>query len=76
MDTSTFVVGTESGPSPFVVRSEEFSEREGEGTRLSVVVNVKCPTLKKSSPFLQHASSTILDFRSELMEPLTLAKLK
>ncbi len=40
---ATFLVGTESGPSPFVLRSETFSKREGSGTRLSVQVDRKLP---------------------------------
>lgn len=40
---ATFVVGTESGPSPFVLRSEVLSTREGSGTRLSVQVARKLP---------------------------------
>lgn len=44
---STFLVGTESGPSPFVVRAEAFSEHEGSGTRLSVSVTRKLPDVKE-----------------------------
>jgi len=40
---ATFVVGTESGPSPFVLRSENRSEKDGSGTRLSVNVTRKLP---------------------------------
>lgn len=40
---ATFVVGTESGPSPFVLRSESLSRRSGSGTRLSVRVERKLP---------------------------------
>lgn len=40
---ATFVVGTESGPSPFVIRSETQGEQEGSGTRLSVCVKRKLP---------------------------------
>lgn len=40
---ATFVVGTESGPSPFVLRSEVLGTREGSGTRLSVQVTRKLP---------------------------------
>ena len=40
---STFVVGAESGPSPFVLRSEETSARAGSGTKLSVRVERKLP---------------------------------
>ena len=39
----TFVVGTESGPSPFVLRSETIGARIGNGTRLSVQVARKLP---------------------------------
>ncbi|CZU94055.1 ATP-binding protein [Enterobacter hormaechei] len=38
-----FVVGTESGASPFVIRSEHQSNREGSGTKLSVEVTRKLP---------------------------------
>jgi hypothetical protein len=41
--SATFVVGTESGPSPFVLRSEAVSEREGSGTKLSVSISRKLP---------------------------------
>lgn len=40
---STFVVGTESGSSPFVLRSEALSKRNGNGTRLSVELTRKLP---------------------------------
>jgi len=40
---ATFVVGTESGPSPFVLRSETIGKRSGTGTRLSVRVARKLP---------------------------------
>ncbi|MFG0767832.1 ATP-binding protein [Pseudomonas sp. TYF_15] len=40
---ATFIVGTESGPSPFVLRSEVLAIRQGSGTRLSVVVTRKLP---------------------------------
>lgn len=40
---ATFVVGTESGPSPFVLRSETLSQRNGSGTRLQVNVIRKLP---------------------------------
>ncbi|MGL6077177.1 ATP-binding protein [Methyloversatilis discipulorum] len=40
---ANFVVGTESGPSPFVLRSEVLDTREGSGTRLSVQVTRKLP---------------------------------
>lgn len=40
---ATFVVATESGPSPFVLRSETLSERAGNGTRLTVQVSRKLP---------------------------------
>lgn len=40
---ATFVVGTESGPSPFVLRSETLRRREGSGTQLSVRVMRKLP---------------------------------
>jgi hypothetical protein len=40
---ATFVVGTESGPSPFVLRSEILGTRKGSGTRLSVQVERKLP---------------------------------
>ena len=40
---ATFIVGTESGPSPFVLRSETLGQREGSGTQLSVRVMRKLP---------------------------------
>ncbi len=40
---STFVVGTESGPSPFVLRSESYGARNGSGTKLTVSVVRKLP---------------------------------
>ncbi len=40
---ATFVVGTESGPSPFVLRSEKLSHRQGSGTRISARVERKLP---------------------------------
>ena len=40
---ATFVVGTESGPSPFVLRSETLGKRDGSGTLLSVRVSRKLP---------------------------------
>ena len=40
---ATFVVATESGPSPFVLRSEALGNRDGNGTRLSVRVSRKLP---------------------------------
>ena len=40
---STFVVGTESGPSPFVLRSESYGVRHGSGTKLTVSVVRKLP---------------------------------
>jgi hypothetical protein len=40
---ATFVVGTESGPSPFVLRSETLGQRNGTGTQLSVRVMRKLP---------------------------------
>ncbi|VBI28453.1 ATP-binding protein [Burkholderia pseudomallei] len=40
---ATYIVGTESGPSPFVWRSESLGKREGNGTRLSVEVARKLP---------------------------------
>lgn len=39
----TFVVGTESGPSPFMLRSETQTQHNGSGTRLSVQVVRKLP---------------------------------
>ncbi|MFA7666498.1 MAG: ATP-binding protein [Burkholderiaceae bacterium] len=40
---ATFSVGAESGPSPFVLRRESLSQRDGSGTRLSVQVARKLP---------------------------------
>ncbi len=40
---ATFTVGTESGPSPFALRSETLGHREGTGTRLLVSVARKLP---------------------------------
>jgi hypothetical protein len=40
---ASFVVGTESGPSPFVLRSETLGQQNGSGTRLSVQVARKRP---------------------------------
>ncbi|CFL01688.1 ATP-binding protein [Burkholderia pseudomallei] len=40
---ATYIVGTESGPSPFVWRSESLGKREGSGTCLSVEVARKLP---------------------------------
>lgn len=40
---AAFVVSTESGPSPFVLRSETLGQREGSGTQLSVQVMRKLP---------------------------------
>lgn len=40
---ATFVVGTESGPSPFVLRSETLGQRGGSGTQLSVRVMRNLP---------------------------------
>lgn len=40
---TTFVVGTESGPSPFVLKSEEQIKRLGNGTKLTVQVSRKLP---------------------------------
>ena len=40
---TTFVVGTESGPSPFTLRSETAGQQNGNGTRLSVQVARKLP---------------------------------
>lgn len=74
---STFVVGTESGPSPFVVRSEEFAEREGAGTRLSVAVSRKMPDAKEIITVL--AARFIHDPGFQIRvngTPLTLAKLE
>lgn len=44
---NTFIVGTESGPSPFVLRREEFGIHEGSGTKLSVSVTRKLPDPKE-----------------------------
>lgn len=74
---STFIVGTESGPSPFVVRSEEFAEREGSGTRLSVSVTRKLPDVKEIITVL--AARFIHDPGFQIRvngTPLTLAKLE
>lgn len=74
---STFVVGTESGPSPFVVRSEEFAERDGAGTRLSVSVTRKMPDAKEIITVL--AARFIHDPGFQIRvngTPLTLAKLE
>ena len=40
---ATFVVGTESGPSPFVLRKKETGIRHGSGTRLTVRVDRHLP---------------------------------
>lgn len=40
---TTFLVSTESGPSPFVLKSEEQQKRLGHGTKLTVQVNRKLP---------------------------------
>jgi hypothetical protein len=40
---ATFVVATESGPSPFVLRSETLGQHDGTGTRLAVQVARKLP---------------------------------
>ncbi|NHC07893.1 ATP-binding protein [Azonexus fungiphilus] len=40
---ATFVVGTESGPSPFVLRNEKLGQKTGSGTRLAVSVARKPP---------------------------------
>jgi len=40
---ATFVVGVESGPSPFVLRSELIGQKIGSGTRLAVQVTRKLP---------------------------------
>lgn len=39
----SFVVGTQAGPSPFVLRSEKFYKIEDSGTRLSVIVRRNLP---------------------------------
>lgn len=44
---NTFVVGTESGPSPFVLRSQATGEREGAGTKLTVSVERHLPDLEE-----------------------------
>lgn len=74
---STFIVGSESGPSPFVVRSEEFSEGEGSGTRLSVSVTRKMPDANEIITVL--AARFIHDPGFQIRvngTPLTLAKLE
>ena len=38
---ATFIVGTDAGPSPFVLRSERLARRKGSGTQLSVQVQRK-----------------------------------
>lgn len=45
---TTFLVGTESGPSPFVLRSERVGKKKGSGTRLSVVVERKLPDAEEA----------------------------
>lgn len=40
---ATFIVGTESGPSPFVLHSETLDRRDGSGTQLAVRVLRKLP---------------------------------
>lgn len=40
---ATFVVGTESGPSPFVLRNEKLGQKTGSGTRLTVSLTRKLP---------------------------------
>lgn len=40
---ATFIVGTESGTSPFVLRNETLGERQGSGTRLAVEVDRRLP---------------------------------
>ena len=74
---SSFVVGTESGPSPFVVRSEELGERDGSGTRLSVEVARKLPDAKEIITVL--AARFVHDPGFQIRvngTPLTLAKLE
>ena len=74
---STFIVGTESGPSPFVVRSEAFGVRDGSGTRLSVSVARKMPDVKEIITVL--AARFIHDPSFQIRvngTPLTLAKLE
>lgn len=44
---ATFIVGTESGPSPFVLRREVLGTRQGSGTRLSVGVTRKLPNAEE-----------------------------
>ncbi|MBK8068199.1 MAG: ATP-binding protein [Rhodanobacteraceae bacterium] len=44
---ATFIVGTESGPSPFVLRNEVVTGRDGSGTRLSVQVERNLPDLEE-----------------------------
>lgn len=44
---ATFVVGTESGPSPFVLRSETLGEHTGSGTKLTVKVARKLPNAEE-----------------------------
>lgn len=74
---SIFIVGTESGPSPFVVRSEEFDVREGSGTKLSVTVYRKLPDPEEITTVL--AARFIHDPSFQIWvngTPLTLAKLE
>ncbi|PZE13347.1 ATP-binding protein [Pseudomonas sp. 57B-090624] len=74
---SKFVVGTESGPSPFVVRSEEFGKQEGSGTKLRVTVVRKLPDAAEISTVL--AARFIHDPSFQIRvngTPLTLAKLE
>lgn len=40
---ATYVVGTESGPSPFVLKSESLTARAGSGTRATVIVHRRLP---------------------------------
>lgn len=40
---ATFTVGTQSGPSPFVLRNETLGKREGSGTKLTVEISRKLP---------------------------------
>lgn len=44
---TTFVVGTETGPSPFVLRNETAGTRSGSGTQLSVQVTRKLPDIEE-----------------------------
>ncbi|MDR1646498.1 MAG: ATP-binding protein [Zoogloeaceae bacterium] len=44
---ATYIVGTESGPSPFVLRSEKIEEQQGNGTRLAVKVARKPPDVEE-----------------------------